>query len=119
TAVVRTTSQVAITVNPVGVNQASLLAGEALSFKAVNNGLLFQIQGEAAARAKLAIVDMQGRVVWSRNVNPGAGMTQVFWNGASNKGQEVGAGVYVVRMSLLDDAGKTTHRLDKKVPLAR
>jgi hypothetical protein len=114
-----TAAQVAITVDPVGISHANLTAGEALSFKKLSQGLLFQIRTDAAVKARLSVVDMHGRTVWSRKVTAASGLNQIAWNGDSKLGSGIGAGVYMVRMALLDADGKVTHRLDRKIPLTR
>jgi hypothetical protein len=119
TAVVRTSALVPITVTPVSINQAAVLGAQNLSFKKLNQGILFQVRTEVAAKARFAIVDMYGRTVWSRTVNTTSGMNQIEWNGAANNGAAIGSGIYVVRMSLLNANGATTHSMQRKLPLTR
>jgi hypothetical protein len=102
-----------------GINNASalLVNGPALSFTALGKGLLFQVRGEASAKVRIAIIDMFGRTVWNRTETVGAGMKSIVWNGYSSNGVDVGSGIYVVRMNLLDAKGLTEKSLIRKVPL--
>jgi hypothetical protein len=118
TVVALTDALVPITTTGIG-GLASRLEGPSLSFQPMGQGLLFQIRGEAAAKARLSVVDMQGRLIWARNVNTVAGMNHVVWDGMSRQGQGVGTGIYVVRMALIDANGKAIQRLDRKIPLTR
>lgn len=103
----------------VGINNASasISGGPALSFKTQGKGLLFQVQGAASATVRIAVIDMFGRTVWNRTEKLGEGRKQIVWNGHSNNGMGTSAGIYVVRMNLLDAKGLTEKSLTRKVPL--
>jgi hypothetical protein len=48
-------------------------------------------------------MDMQGRSVWSKTVNPAKdGTRELSWNGVSSTGRAVSAGVYMVRVSTVN-----------------
>jgi flagellar hook assembly protein FlgD len=62
---------------------------------------------------------MSGRAVWNHTVVTGAGSRQVAWNGSSDNGQPVSAGIYAVRVKLLDAGNKVLQVLQAKVALTR
>jgi hypothetical protein len=94
---------------------------EAFGFtaKPFGNGVVFQIQGAGAGKARVSLMDMWGRTVWSHTAATAAGMNQVLWNGQANNGSLVSSGVYVVRVSLLDAANKVTATSERRIPLTR
>ncbi len=107
-------------VQPVtGINNASAsrLGGPALGFKAMGQGLLFQVNSQASSKVRIAIVDMFGRTVWSRTAQTGAGSNQIIWDGNASNGMAIGSGIFIVRMNLLDVNGKSAASLTRKVPL--
>ncbi len=56
----------------------------------------------------MSITDIHGRTVWSKTVNPSKDRArEVTWNGVSSTGRAVAAGVYMVRVSAVND-GKTS-----------
>lgn len=56
----------------------------------------------------MSITDIHGRTVWSKTVNPSKDRArEVTWNGVSSSGRAVAAGVYMVRVSAVND-GKTS-----------
>lgn len=99
-----------------GIAQASLLQDQ-LSFSPTNGGVMFNIRTDKAANARLEVIDMRGRAVWSRSLKTTSGLNQVLWSGRSEQG--AGTGVYFVRMLLLDENNVPTHRLERKLPLTR
>ncbi|MDQ7054355.1 MAG: FlgD immunoglobulin-like domain containing protein [candidate division KSB1 bacterium] len=87
----------------------------ALSFVAlpVADGLILQFEAPAR-RGELNILDATGEVVRTMHVLGNAkGLTEVHWDGRDQQGNELPAGVYVIRMSM---GGQT---LLKKVLLLR
>jgi hypothetical protein len=73
--------------------------------------------GTTTERLTLSILDVWGRQVWSQTVNPVKDkLTEVSWNGKSANGRQASAGMYVVRISVLN-AGKTTNYIRKSVTL--
>ncbi len=85
-----------------------------LSVNAFGNGLLFQVREAASAEANIALFDMWGRNVWSRTVDLRNG-NPIVWNGVSNQGRRAVAGIYVTRLTLLDDQNQAIQILEKKV----
>jgi flagellar hook assembly protein FlgD len=107
---------------PVGIAGSSAARAATFGFtaKALGDGMLFRIDGtEDARRARVALVDMWGRTVWSHTATTAAGMNQVLWNGQANNGSLVSSGVYVVRVSLFDARNKVTATSERRVPLTR
>jgi len=78
----------------------------------------FQLpQGTSTERLTLSIVDAWGRTIWSKSVNPAKDkLTEVAWNGRSANGRVASAGMYVVRISVLNQ-GKTTNYTRRSVTL--
>jgi|GEM_PF-2183787 len=93
--------------------------GGPLSVKALGQGLMFQVRGEAAGSVRIAVIDMFGRTLWNRTAKTGASGQQMVWDGRAANGLTVSAGIYVVRMDLLDAQGVPTANLVRKVPLTR
>lgn len=94
----------------------ALLSGPALSYRTMQDGVLFNIRTNTAAKARIEILDMRGRAVWTRSLQATAGVNEVLWNGTE---RNAGSGIYFVRMLLLDANNKPTHTLERKLPLAR
>lgn len=100
-------------------NVAAQFAGRTLTVKTAGKGLLFQIQGVEAGKANVSLVDMWGRTVWNNAAQISAGLNNVSWNGNANNGVAVSSGIYIVRVSLIDAAGKQLGTLQRTVPFAR
>lgn len=111
-----TQSLVSIKVDSIPTSLAgAALLGEALSFRAVQNGVMFNLRTDKAVNARIEVIDMRGRAVWSRSLKTTTGLNQVLWSGRSEQG--AGSGVYFVRMLLLDENNVPTHRLERKLPM--
>ncbi len=95
----------------------ALLGGPALSYRTLQDGVMFNIRTDKAAKARIEILDMRGRAIWTRSLQATAGVNEVLWNGRTQQGN--GSGIYFVRMLLLDANNKPTHTLERKLPLAR
>jgi hypothetical protein len=105
---------------PVSINGGlAARAGKPFSFKRMGDGILFQIQGAESVRARITVLDMHGRVVWTRSVQTGEGLHEVIWNGAGNGGRTVSSGIYAARVSLLDGQNRVIRVLQAKLPLTR
>jgi len=52
----------------------------------------------SAQNVRLEIVNVAGQLVYSENMNKPAGRTVVTWNGTSNSGVDVNAGIYFVKV---------------------
>lgn len=102
-----------------GLDVSALMNGPALGFKRFGQGLMFQVRSEAASKVRISIVDVYGRTVWNHTTATTAGFNQIAWNGSTNNGQAIGSGVFAVRMSLLDENGKESANLVRRVPLTR
>jgi hypothetical protein len=100
-------------------NVAAQFTGRSLMVKTAGKGLLFQIQGVEAGKANVSLVDMWGRTVWNNAAQINAGLNNVSWNGNANNGVAVSSGIYIVRVSLIDAAGKQVGTLQRTVPFAR
>jgi biopolymer transport protein ExbB len=88
-----------------------------LTVKPMGNGLQFRVEGAGAAKARVAVMDMWGRTVWSRLSDLSA--NTVSWDGRAANGQLAPQGVYAVRITLLNAQGRTTQVLEQKVPFTR
>jgi hypothetical protein len=61
----------------------------------------------------MTIVDVHGKRVWSRTVNPSkGGGNEITWNGFNTSGERVSAGMYIVRVSM--KAAGQTIEVDRK-----
>jgi hypothetical protein len=73
--------------------------------------------GTTTERMTLSILDAWGRTIWAKSVSPAQDKAiEVSWNGRSAKGSLVSAGMYIVRLSVLN-SGTTTHYVRKAVTL--
>jgi hypothetical protein len=73
--------------------------------------------GTMTERLTLSIIDAWGRTIWAQTVNPVKDkLTEVAWNGRSANGRTASAGMYIVRISVLND-GHTTNYIRKSVTL--
>ena len=88
------------------------------SVKATGNGLRFRLADEGASRARVTLVDMWGRTVWSRTADVRSSR-EIAWDGRNAAGHLVPQGVYAVRVTLVDAQNRTLRTLDRKVPLTR
>jgi len=104
---------------PTGISSANTANALAQGFavKSVGQGLAFQMNKAYAGKAVLSLMDMTGRTVWSGAFAPGA--TQLLWNGTANNGAAVNSGLYMARLTLLDNQGKAIQVQDRKVPYTR
>jgi hypothetical protein len=89
------------------------------AFTARTNGLnpyTYRIGASAASsteRLAMSIVDIHGKRVWSRSINPSRGEgLEVTWNGRNARGVRVPAGMYIVRVDIR--AAGQTFRVDQK-----
>ena len=102
-------------INGKGGNNALVAGGLGMSVKPASNGLMFSIQGAAAGdKAVLNLVDMWGRTVF----NGAFSGQKLSWNGLSNNGQSVSAGIYIARVHVVD-AKNVSKSLEMRVPFTR
>jgi hypothetical protein len=102
---------------PVSVGQvAARLDGPALMVKQMGRGLMFQVHSEKAGTARVSLVDMWGRTVWSHTTAASEGLNSVTWNGRGNNGKSVASGVYVLQVTLTDAVGESVRTLRQSVP---
>ena len=73
---------------------------------------------EGTEQVTMRIVDMWGRTVWDKTVRPDAteAALEVTWNGRSSNGRLASAGIYVVRVTVLNE-GKAVNYTRKSVTL--
>lgn len=64
---------------------------------------LIQWSGAVGSWCKISVLDLRGRVVWTRGLAGEIGRGQIQWSGLSKHGQRVASGVYLVRVE--DAAG--------------
>jgi hypothetical protein len=75
----------------------------------------FAVQTE---KVTLDIVDAWGRKMWSKSIRPAeTTIGEVSWDGRSSNGRLASAGMYVVRISVVNGNGTTTHIVRKSVTL--
>ena len=85
-------------------------AGAALELRVTPNparGLVRFALGGAAGAAWLEVVDLSGRVVWSRHLPPGA--REATWRGERDRAGRAGGGIYFAR--LRDASGSVVRRI--------
>jgi hypothetical protein len=92
-----------------------ILAG----FSARTNGMnpyTYRIPAASVAGTEaltMTIVDVHGKRVWSRTLNPSKGEgNEITWNGLNSSGSRVSAGMYIVRVRV--KAGGQTLEVDQK-----
>lgn len=85
------------------------------------NPFVFRMPSDIAENTEsltLSIVDMSGRTIWSRTVNPSRDeVSEIAWNGKTATGSQASAGMYVVQAAVTE-RGKTTRHNLKGVTLA-
>jgi hypothetical protein len=121
-------------INAVGYSAASPASSPALTpvtgillgdFSGRTNGLnpyIYRLSPAAAAtteRLTMTIVDVHGKRVWSKSINPSKGEgAEVTWNGLNANGKKVSAGMYIVRVNI-QAAGQSIQLDHKGVNLTR
>jgi hypothetical protein len=85
------------------------------SVKSAGGNVSFRIAGENVASARVSVLDMQGRSVWSGAF--AAGSNQLAWNGLGADGRRVPSGVYAVRAAIAGANGEAAKVIDRKLPL--
>jgi hypothetical protein len=107
---------------PVSVKAGQDTRGMTLNAQVTGSGILFTLpSGMSSGGARLSIVDMWGRVIWSRTVSAAAASSsahRIHWNGQVG-GKAVSPGVYVARIVLFDGVGRSAQTLERKIPLTR
>lgn len=104
------------------VLQPTAIMGGAYTFRVsgVEKPYSFMLPAGASAteQVTMRITDVWGRNVWTRTVRPNANgtATEVVWTGRTKTGLLASAGMYVVRVSVLND-GKVTEYVQKSVTL--
>jgi hypothetical protein len=103
-------AQKVVTLGPVplvGISGHSVTANVAsasrLTMRVGSNApLAFSIRNLNTQTAKISIVDMWGRLVWTKNADLSAsGNHEVAWNGLTTSGSHAVAGSYIVWVSML------------------
>ncbi|MEO5929056.1 MAG: FlgD immunoglobulin-like domain containing protein [Candidatus Kapaibacterium sp.] len=68
-----------------------------------SSSLVIEITSDRTDRASVAIYDLSGTLVWTREpADIPAGTTRVIWSGATSAGTMVASGTYVVRVTTSD-----------------
>ncbi len=106
-------TQTIVSVSPMA---ASGLA-QGFSVKVAGQGVMFRMPAAHEGKAVITLVDTWGRTVWSGAFAPGA--THLAWNGTVKGGMVANSGLYVARLTLMNNQGKTVQVYDRKVPLTR
>ncbi len=101
------------TTTPVALRAGATPAQHDFTARASGNGLRFHTTTEAP-RATITVIDLAGRDVWSRNFSDGSHKSFV-WDGKTPAGSAVSSGRYIVRLRLMDAAGKTLGTIDQTV----
>jgi hypothetical protein len=93
----QTVSSVAtLTVSPLALESN---ATQAFAIRTVGSSLLFQLPSGVAS-AKIVLLDVWGRSVWSRSLEQGN--SSLAWHGTTTSGGTVNSGIYIVHMTLFD-----------------
>ena len=71
----------------------------------------------AQERIKITIYNVLGKKVWEKRIDDllYEGPHIVPWNGQDTRGGTTGSGIYIVRLSVIDQQGKVTKRFDRRV----
>jgi hypothetical protein len=109
---------VAVTVGPVPVVAIASGAANAsrASIVAMGSSVRFLLP-EGMTGAKVSIVDLSGREVWSSVT--AAGVRELVWNGAASTGNRAPPGGYVARVSLPRDGSNREVVTESRVVLLR
>jgi hypothetical protein len=106
---------------PVSIARTNPSARNAAFSAQVSGGsVFFRLDGANPDGARLTVVDLSGRAVWRGVMAPGS--NHVVWNHRDAKasaGHPLTAGVYMVRVTLMDKQGRVILAADRKLLLAR
>jgi len=102
----------------VSLAQAARTSVANVSVKAASGGLTFRISDPEARKARITLVDMWGRTVWSHVADLRSGRA-INWNGRAASGQAASQGVYAIRITLLGDNNAVRQVVERKVPFTR
>lgn len=91
-------------------------ARQGLSMSPSHGGATFRVLDARAATARVEILDLQGRVVWSHR---GAAARAIVWNGSGANGRRAAQGLYMVRAGLFDAVGAKVASFEGRLPLTR
>jgi hypothetical protein len=73
---------------------------------------------ESNLAVRFSIIDMKGRTVWKTSVTGSAllsGARELVWDGKSNGNRLVAAGMYMLKMTAIDERGKLAGEFEKKI----
>jgi hypothetical protein len=103
---------------PVSLARAPRAAGsDAFSAQSSPGGVLFRLAGGAASGARVTVLDMRGRAVWSGAF--AAGADQLAWNGRVFGGGSAPAGVYAARLIFPGVNGSAGAIRERRIVLVR
>jgi hypothetical protein len=100
----------------VSVAPAMRGAGSGFSISVTGGGALFRIPDARAMAARLEVMDLQGRVIWSYR---GPASQDIVWDGVAASGKRASQGLYMVRAELFDAAGAKSGAFERRLPLTR
>jgi hypothetical protein len=77
----------------------------------------YSLPYEGVDKVLFSIYDLRGRTVWRTEVSAGStyGVCDLLWNGRSEDGRQVAAGIYILRMSALNTDRKPCAVFDRKM----
>ncbi len=97
---------------PVSIGRGEAVARRInLSAHAVGGSVVFQV-GETPHGARLSVIDLRGREVWSRSIAPGTDRAE--WFGAAGR-----SGMHVARLARFDAQGRIVELTERKIPITR
>ena len=77
----------------------------------------YSVPGAGVSSVKFAIYDLRGRMVWQQTVDERGrmGAREIDWDGRSFDRRRVAAGMYVVRMTALDESNRPGGSFEKRM----
>ncbi len=77
----------------------------------------YTVPGAGVSSVKFAIYDLRGRMVWQQTVDERGrmGAREIDWDGRSFDRRRVAAGMYVVRMTALDESNRVGGIFEKRM----
>ena len=88
-------------------------AGNGFVVRSTGSSVVFRLPPGLASGARVSVMDVWGRTVWSQKV--GAGINELSWNGKSG-GKIAARGIYFVRLTT-EAGGKSKVLAQSKIPM--
>ncbi len=79
-----------------------------------NSSVSFQIP-TGAKSVQASIVDMWGRTIWSHGIPSAPGSNRIAWDGRSQEGGKISAGLYIVRIKVSAANGSSPKILERRI----